>query len=173
MNKKLVKIEHVRCGETEWGQYTYLIAPADKTQEQFEKDVDIASDNYLAAKEKFKQLNSKPKYRTSHLDQFDENLTIKEAKQIIKQEEYERDLWSKKEKEYSGDFSYYMQQLGYSYLSDFDEDEIMTTSVNWGHRHGEHIDYGITKTDTFEGIDKKEEKDTGMEDVLWDLYDNK
>ena len=55
--RKLVKIEHQRCNE--WDGNTYLWGAENLTQEQLEKDVETAQNNYLKAKEDFKKVNKK------------------------------------------------------------------------------------------------------------------
>ena len=43
-----------------------------------------------------------------------------------------------------------MYELGYLSLYDADEDngDCFYESINWGHRHGENIEYDITNTDS-------------------------
>ena len=71
---KLVKIEHLRCGEYEG--YTYLLAPDNITKEKFQEDVYKASKNYLKAKEDFKKMNERPKYLSPSLNEFPDNIKI-------------------------------------------------------------------------------------------------
>jgi hypothetical protein len=143
--KKFVRIEHIRCGEFEG--YTYLLAPENITQEQFEKDVDTATQNYFKAKEEFKKMSDKPKYVGTGIADFPEDMTIKEAKELYNKLTNERWNWESKERQVSKSFGFWMTDLGYLLLGDIEDGYIIETFVNWGHRHGEHIDYSLTDTD--------------------------
>lgn len=149
---KLVRIEHIRCGE--YDGYTYMLASDDITEEKLNDDVFKAMSNYLDAKAEFKKLNKRPERYNFNLDNIPDNMTITEAKEATKQRDKEIKEWDEAERKCTRSFGCWMRDLGYRFLSDASDDEILESSANWGHRHGEHIEYDTTKTDV--ELQKKE-----------------
>lgn len=142
---KLVRIEHIRCGDCEG--YTYMLAPDEITKEKFDDDVWKAANGYLNAKENFKQLGKRPEYLNYNLDNMPGNMTVFEAKEAVRQRNEEIKEWDKAERKCTRSFGFWMQDLGYKFLGDAEDNEILDSFVNWGHRHGEHIEYDMTETD--------------------------
>lgn len=142
---KLVRIEHVRCGE--YDGYTYMLAPDDTSEDKLDNDVFTAMNNYLNALGEFKKLNKRPERLYFNLDNIPDNVTMSEAKELTKQRDEEIKKWDDAERKCTRSFGCWMHDLGYRFLSEAEDNEIMESSVNWGHRHGEHIEYDVTKTD--------------------------
>jgi hypothetical protein len=83
-------------------------------------------------------------------------MTIKQAKEYIKKQDENRKIWNEEERKASRSFVAWMIDLGYSYLVDVEDDEVMVGYVYWGHRHGENIEYGTTNIDAIDKRTKKE-----------------
>ena len=136
---KLVAITHYRCGEPDG--HSFLLAKDDLTEEQFEKDVSIAQSNYLAKKEEFKTLREKPKYLSKSINDYPDDITILQAKKLINKNDEDLKKWREEEAKYSRTFLYYMYDLWYKNIYDYDDDEVLNVYADWGHEHGENLNY--------------------------------
>jgi hypothetical protein len=135
--RRVVKISHVRCGE--WDGNTYILAPEGTTQAKLQADTNLAAENYLTAIADFKTQNARPP--TTRLEDYPGSTTIAEAKELIELEKETRINWEKKRNLATRGFSGFMFDLGYETLSEGTEEEIPDVEYDWGHRHGEKLDY--------------------------------
>lgn len=146
---KLVKINHIRCDE--WTGTTYLLAPEDTTEEQLQKDVDTAEQNYLQSIKNFEDAGQKPKYiNINNFGELPNNLTVGEFNEMRIKRDQEIKEWDDKRDASTHNFAYYMRQLGYFDLNE--DEDALEAEVNWGHRHGETLDISRTKLDVWDLI---------------------
>jgi hypothetical protein len=145
---KLIKICHYRCSE--YDGFDYFVAPDDITEEQVEKDIERTKELMKKEKEDFIAMEGK-RPNLLYLNQgampnedFPENMTIKEAKEKIRENAKKLDEWSKKEDAAKTSFASHFLELktGYRSLHELDPTEIIEMTADWGHNHGEIIKYG-------------------------------
>ena len=146
---KIVRITHYRCNEPDG--YTFAVVPEGKTDEEVEADVQTAQALYFQAVAAFKAASKEPSadWGGKPLDTYADNITIGEAKRL-------REEATKKHREYeelrlraTTPYDTFLNGLGYRSLWD-DLPGIIECDVNWGHRHGEHLDYTSKTPDGYD-----------------------
>jgi hypothetical protein len=149
--KKLIYIEHTRCGE--FDGTTYLWAPSEKTSEEIQLDIDAAQEEYLDKLKKYKEtkIPGKALYR---IEDCPDNVTVLEAKELIRLSENERKEYQKIENDATQNFGVYLFKKGYQPLYETEDAPVEEFYVNWGHNHGLNIDMSLTG-DTDIQIEKK------------------
>jgi hypothetical protein len=142
---KLAKVDHIRCGE--YSATTFLMVPDELTEDEFHDAVQRAKDKYLEALAEWR--DAKPVNHPGNA------LTIYPGKPPAYPLETSlgdmlADLAAKREKyqEWEDKRSRALQNFG-SFLRDeiagshwIWQTEQPSATVNWGHFHGEPIDYG-------------------------------
>ncbi len=144
----IARVNHYRCGEPagKWGLYTYVWVPKTMTAEEFEALCDKAQDAYFKAEAELKKLL--PALPPGYGPQYDKHpdKTVAEVKAMHEAATAE---WNKRNeivKAQQRSFTQILKEVSDGTVKGFWDIEFpISTDVNWGHRHGEQIDYGETK----------------------------
>lgn len=141
---KLVRIDHLRCGET--AASTFLWAPDSLTADQFEADVEAAKAAYSAdasAAAAFagpRPASSYPSSSAASIADADpDDLTVGQIRARAVQAKLEWQVWEERRRAASKPFGAYLLTRGYTAFYDHEPD--LATDINWGHQHGTDIDY--------------------------------
>lgn len=145
---KLVRIDHLRCGEV--AASTYLWAPDDTTPEQFTADVAAAAAAYTAdaaAAAAFagpRPARTYPPFsRSLELAREDpDELTVGEIRARAAREQASWQAWEERRRAASRPFGAYL--ISHGYLAFPDHEPALTGEISWGHAHGVSIDYAVT-----------------------------
>jgi hypothetical protein len=158
---KLARVDHERCQEI--SASTYVWVRDDMTQKEFEGRVHAATRKYeLALTELREHQADKPAFSpysrpdwerergrnvSEVLDEFAERQRVAKEREA-------------KERAASGSFLSFLED-GADVRGFYDrEEDILTDTVHWGHRHGVSIDYGETEVEDFVPIQgKKRERE--------------
>jgi hypothetical protein len=142
---KLVRIDHMRCGET--AASTYLWAPEGLTEEQFEADVETAKVTYSADAQAAAAFagprpagSYAPLGSASIADADPDTLTVGEIRARAEQARSEWQAWEERRRAASKPFGAYLLAKGY--LAFYDHEPDLASAISWGHQHGVSIDYG-------------------------------
>lgn len=143
---RLAKVEHERCGE--WAATTYIMVPDDLTVAQFREAVLAARKKYLDVLEAWHNANPVEWPGISLTLSADKPLpyaltaTLGEmlADHAAKLESWK--LWEKRKTEALQNFGLFLKNEipGSEWI--WQSDDVLKASTNWGHRHGEKINYG-------------------------------
>jgi hypothetical protein len=146
----IVYVRHIRCDE--WRDGEFYIAPEDLTKEKFEADVDTAQKAYLDAQRQFELLTPKPDPWITWINQYEDerngikdDMTVKEVRALKQQRIAEAKAYDEAESKAAGAFHGHLAALGYRRLLDLrtgeDHPEVLVAEAEWGHRHGQKIDF--------------------------------
>jgi hypothetical protein len=144
--------EHIRCDEWD-GTNTYVWVPDDWNEDLFDEKARNAQKAYLVHIEELKELKE-PTYISSYNthghfknNTFPDDMTIGEAKKMLEENETKRNEWSKKKDKANRGLLPFLMEQGMTpfYEIGSEEIEILSTDLNWGHRHGTNIKYDETK----------------------------
>jgi hypothetical protein len=136
---KLVKIACDRCNEYE--KTIYYMAPGSMSDGDIELAVIEASQAYLDAYNKAKLDHPKPAYLQTHIDKFDNALTIGEAKALVVENQRQINEANALVSAVAGSFASHLKHFGIIRLESYEGENVVETSVYWGHKHGEKLDY--------------------------------
>jgi hypothetical protein len=137
---KILKIEHRRCSE--FDKYAYYVVLDNKTEADVREAVENAEDAYLRAFEAAKANTVKvfrPQLNVMLLS--DDTLTVGELKRRVV--EYDRiDAENRRlASELAGSFHGYLEKYGIIPLANYVGNDMIETTADWGHRHGDDLDY--------------------------------
>lgn len=144
----LARVNHYRCDQPagKWGTSTYVWVPKAMTTEEFEVLCEKARKSYLDAADAAKKLVGTP--APGYGPQYDRypDKTVAEVKAI---HAAETEAWSKRNvvvKAEQRTFAQILKDVSNGAVLGFWDVEVpIDVQVNWGHRHGNDIDYGETK----------------------------
>jgi hypothetical protein len=148
VNYKIARVNHYRCDQPagKWGLSTYVWVPQTMTTEEFEALCERAQRAYLDAADAAKKLvgTPAPGYGPRY-DQYPDK-TVTEVKAIHAAETEE---WNKRNvavKAEQRTFAQLLKDVSDGVVLNFWDIEFpIDVQVNWGHRHGQDIDYSETK----------------------------
>lgn len=134
----IVKVEHDRCNE--YDETKYYVVPDSMDVGTALEEIHKAQAEYLGVVEKNRGLN-KPAPIGHFAKDFPDGMTVAEIKQ--KQADYEKAIaaYEKAMKEQNGSFDTHLAAHGIVPLWKYEGDELVTTSLDWGHRHGYNLSY--------------------------------
>lgn len=144
---KLARVEHFRCGD--YAGYTYVMAPDDTTEERFQQDVNTAVTQYLAALDQFNQQNPPVDFLDIRTHEFPAGTTVEQARAMVKTRDQENHDWHVRRATLTHEFGHYLKPLGYVLVG---EAEHIEAEADWGHRHGQEINYSKESLDHFMGL---------------------
>lgn len=149
MNKQLVKIRHVVCGEPTYG-HTVIWVPDDMSMREVENKVRAAKVAYLERMQTLKldPPNAASKYSSPEYKKYP-NLTVKEVNKIHERERLAYDAWEETQKGKYNDFTTYLEAEG---LTGFWEVDMFSVECNWGHNHGVRKGTDETPVDTWPSV---------------------
>lgn len=143
----LVKISHVRCGEAD-GTNTYVWAPPDWDEVPIREAVKRAQEAYLAALAATYKVGKPPndyrQYGKPPYEKYPDD-TVKAvdamwaAKKIVWEE------WHNEQSRAFLGFEKFLVEQGFEAFYGHEDEAV---DLDWGHRHGQRIDYSETDSDT-------------------------
>jgi hypothetical protein len=149
---KLARIEHIRCDEST--AFTILLVPDVTTEDDLDRAVQAARKARDVDTNAFLAHEPKPEYPYPNLQLNGNNLpdttTYAEIKAAYEKKKLAYDEWQKRRDAATRSFASYIKEF-LPGASDLYDAEALETSVNWGHRHGEKIDYGEHKDTDLKG----------------------
>lgn len=156
---KLARIEHDRCNEFDC--HTFVWIPDVMERDEFNKIVKLAQEEYLKAESEFKRM-TRP-LDPGYSPQYDKypNKTVAEVKTAFDEA---RIIYTEYEKKLSDARLHFCSHLikasGDRIKSFWDGDFLITSHIDWGHRHGENLNYKEKSPDDFdlEGSQKYPER---------------
>lgn len=162
---RLVKIEHVRCNETDWSRQTLVWAPDDMAEESIDAKIVSAQKRYLKALREFQELTEEQKRMLSvgtwglpnYKSEPDRTKTLAQvdAEHAAKRARY--DTIVAKERAAMRSFAWFLHDEGLTLFEDHDSDLVLVT-LDWGHNHGLGIEYPHTPSDTMRGVAEEKEE---------------
>jgi hypothetical protein len=136
---KLAKVEHIRCDDPI--ATSYLMVPDELSEEELASAADRANQAWWRAAQTFAQYNAQPRGRPASkvLDDFRDDLTIRQAKLLWEAAERERKELEERWREAQVDFTTLLRREipGSEYIEDF---PALEATCHWG--HGTKIIYG-------------------------------
>lgn len=156
---RLVRIEHERCDETEYGQDTYLWIPAEMTDEQLQDAADRASDTYLANEQRWEARPDRPASSWSPDFAAHPDMLVRDVIAAHEAAKEQAAAWRE------------LQDAARRSFAEILQDEIPAACpidshrlepnarVYWGHQHGTTIDYGATDISAMTGPVRTIEED--------------
>jgi len=140
---KLVRVGHFRCDSVD--QYTYLVAPDGKTDEEISDDVDSVVTEHTS---KLREAEAeRPPWGKDRITDFPDTLTIAECKKLKAEQDAAYKAWEERKRKRAATFGELMRSRGYLPLGAIDEPNCIYVEAYWGHNHGLGIDYSATETD--------------------------
>ena len=140
---RLVKLRHVRCGET--SGHTYAIPLTDRTDEEIYEAIEGAKRQYLdALAQAWNDAATQP--NTSGIEQLDHwphDITVGEAQTRRDEVRNARREYARRRSVLARSFGHYLREAGFRLLDDLDDDY----PIEWGHRHGTLLDLSNDVTD--------------------------
>lgn len=146
---KLAKVEHIRCDSYD-GDASYLWVPDDLTEDAFEEAIDAAIINYLQNLQEYQAHDiNKLGYWPPSSPDFKKypDKTVQEVLEIFEKEKAEWNRLDEIRVRTEKTFTDVLISKIPGAQKFWDHDEILTASADWGHRHGTHINYGVTNVD--------------------------
>ena len=140
---KVAKVVHYRCDD--YSATTYVWIPDDMTNDEFIANVRHAEIDYLAFVEEFSKVDKvkDPGWSPDYKKFPDKTVTQIDAEHAVLKKEYSE--WKTKETQAYKSFEYYLRKYGCIPLWEYEG--CIETTVDWGHRHGQTIDYENTYDD--------------------------
>lgn len=139
---KIIKIIHYRCSE--YDESNYYTVNRELTEDELNVIIQNAQTTYLDALAEFDRIQTKAgvHYPSKDIDSFPDSLTIKEAKVLVEKKKQEARLYDEKRSQVAGSFTRYLKEQGIFpvWEHDFGKDGAQF-HVDWGHRHGQKLDY--------------------------------
>jgi len=137
---KLARVEHDRCGS--YDSTTFVWIPDDMTEDEFDKIASAAQKDYLSMVDDF---NRSPRIANPgfhpRYEQYPYN-TVAEIQRWHKEKLDAWTAWEAKERESRQSFSHFLVAAREGKIKLFyDVPAAVTVTVNWGHRHGQQLDY--------------------------------
>jgi len=137
---RLVAIEHERCDE--YDKTEYFVIPEGMPLEEVDDAVAMAQSKYIDALTKFKTSGNLPQCPPTNIGQVnDDSKTIGELKADLRAYGIKQTNHVRLEQEVAGTFEKHLGLLGFVKLSDYVGTDFVKTGVNWGHRHGQNLNY--------------------------------
>jgi len=140
--RRLVRVQHYRCGE--WHGDTYALSPDDASDSRIETDVRKAFDHYMQAKQEFNKQQQRPNWPGERLADYPNDLTVKEAKELYERRRVEHAEWLDRKRSVERSFGAWLFELDYVPLHDADAVEVY---LSWGHQHNEELNMSLSDTD--------------------------
>lgn len=122
------------------------MAPAQWSFNEVEKAIDSAQNAYLNAITESQKEDPKPVFPNINWRSYPD----KKVSDLIIQEEVQRMLyreWEERHRQFTKSFMEYLKDQGFTSLYD-DEANVPYVEIDWGHRHGIHINYSETELDS-------------------------
>lgn len=142
---RLIRVSHIRCGEAQ--AWTYAWAPGDWSGEDIQKAVDAAQANYLealAATSKSTPPNDYGRYGKPPYEKYPSK-TVAEIDAEWEAKKPEWEAWAEEQHRTRMRFMDFLKEQGFESIW---SNRVPDFEVDWGHRHGQPIDYSETETDT-------------------------
>jgi hypothetical protein len=141
---KLACIEHYRCDEP--AAHTYVWVEPEWSEEQFEEAVERAEKAYNEALKAYKEQQGEDPYPRGAWPEPDykdfPDMTVAEVQKIHEEKRAEREKWKATKTRALRPFSRFLEDEGL--VNFYSVDAEYETTVWWGHRHGERLDYEDT-----------------------------
>lgn len=135
---KILKLEHDRCNEFDCVKY--YIAP-NLSDEELEALIEQAQIAYLKAYDDFKKAEPGPVFVSRNIADYPSDMTISEIKLKVQEYELSRAEYEKLKKTETRTFDDYLHKFNIFPLWKYEGKEMFVTSVYWGHRHGDSLEY--------------------------------
>jgi hypothetical protein len=137
---KLARVEHDRCGS--YDSTTYVWIPDDMTEDQLDKIASAAQKDYLEMVDDF---NRSPRVANPgfnpRFEQYPHN-TVQQIQAWHKEKLDAWNTWEAKSKKSQQSFSHFLVAAGDGKIKLFYDVPLeIVVTVNWGHRHGQNLDY--------------------------------